>query len=366
LSFALSTCALVHTALYHGKSLIDGVRKMRVENDDIHAKLMRNYREVPEWWYFMVFCFFFCVAVIAVEIWHTEVPIWALLLSVLLPIVYILPSGFIFAMTGQGININVIAQIIPGTLLPGKPFANMIFKAYSVQTLAVGTSFTQDLKLGHYVKVPPRSTFLVQMIATILAAFIQVGVKEWIFNNVPNICQQDQVSQLTCPQNQVFYTASAVWGLIGPARQFGTGSVYHPHLYAIIAGVFIPMPAYFWQRRYPNSWTRYVSTPVIIAGLSAIPPATGINYSSWFLVGFIFQYLIRKKNFAWWSKFNYVLSSSLDCGTIISIMVIFFTLQFPKGGVKVVWWGNTIMTLNADWNRTALLPIPPDGIPWPT
>ena len=116
-------------------------------------------------------------------------------------------------------------------------------------------------------------------------------------------------------------------GLIGPARQFGTGSVYHPHLYAIIAGVFIPMPAYFWQRRYPNSWARYVSTPVVLAGLSSIPPATGINYSSWFLVGFIFQYLIRKKNFAWWSKFNYVLSSALDCGTVISIIVIFLTLQ---------------------------------------
>ena len=68
LSFALSTCALVHTALYHGKSLMDGVKKIKVENDDIHAKLMRNYREVPEWWYFMVFCFFFCVMVIAVEV----------------------------------------------------------------------------------------------------------------------------------------------------------------------------------------------------------------------------------------------------------------------------------------------------------
>jgi hypothetical protein len=53
--------------------------------------------------------------------------------------------------------------------------------------------------------------YIVQMIATILAAFIQVGVKEWIFSNVPDICQADQVSQLTCPQNQVFYTASAVW-----------------------------------------------------------------------------------------------------------------------------------------------------------
>ena len=187
---------------------------------------------------------------------------------------------------------------------------------------------------------------IVQMVATIIAAFIQVGVKEWIFQNVLDICHPNQISQLTCPHNQVFYTASAVWwvlfwphhkcysffitisrGLIGPTRQFGRGSVYHPHLYAIIVGIFIPMPAYFWQRRYPNSWTRYVSTPVVIAGLSAIPPATGINYSSWFLVGFIFQYLIRKKNFAWWSKFNYVLSSALDSGTVISIMIIFFTIQ---------------------------------------
>ena len=106
----------------------------------------------------------------------------------------------------------------------------MIFKAYSVESLAAGTSFVQDLKLGHYVKVPPRATFMgmgifcdmeappkqfiryvAQMVATILAAFIQVGVKEWIFANVPDICQPGQISHLTCPYNQVFFTASAVW-----------------------------------------------------------------------------------------------------------------------------------------------------------
>jgi len=52
---------------------------------------------------------------------------------------------------------------------------------------------------------------LVQMVATTLAAFIQVGVKDWIFNNVPDICQHNQISQLTCPHNQVFFTASAIW-----------------------------------------------------------------------------------------------------------------------------------------------------------
>jgi hypothetical protein len=68
LAFALSTCVLVHTALYHGQSLMNGLKKIRIERDDIHAKLMRNYPEVPEWWYITAFIFFFCVAVIAVEV----------------------------------------------------------------------------------------------------------------------------------------------------------------------------------------------------------------------------------------------------------------------------------------------------------
>ncbi|KAL9712217.1 hypothetical protein Ac2012v2_005295 [Leucoagaricus gongylophorus] len=363
LAFALSTCVIVHTLLYHGRTLLNGLKKIRVEADDIHAKLMRNYPEVPDWWYFSAFCVFFGLAIIAVEVWDTQVPVWALVLAVILPVIYILPSGFIYAMTGQGITLNILAQIIPGTLLSGNPLANMVFKAYSVQTLTEATSFVQDLKLGHYVKVPPRATFVVQMVATILAAFVQVGVKTWIFKSVPDMCDPNQSSQLTCPHNQVFFTASAVWGLIGPSRQFGSGSIYHPHLYAIIVGAFLPLPFWLWQRRYPDSWIKWVSTPVILNGVSNIPPATGINYSSWFAVGFVFQYWIRKKNFVWWSKFNYVASSALDSGTVLSLIFIFLTLQAPKGGINFKWWGNTVHMKTADWNRTPWKSIPEGGIP---
>lgn len=104
LAFALSTCVLVHTLLYHGKTLLNGFKRMRVEPDDIHAKLMRYYPEVPDWWYAIGFCVFFALAVIAVEVWDTGVPVWALLLAVLLPIIYILPNGFIYAMTGQPVS----------------------------------------------------------------------------------------------------------------------------------------------------------------------------------------------------------------------------------------------------------------------
>src|SRR5260370_40835099 len=79
-------------------------------------------------------------------------------------------------LTFSKITINILAQIIPGTLLPDQPFANMIFKAYSVQTLAAATSFVHDLKMGHYIKVPPRVTLLVWSSFVLGSAYLNIPI----------------------------------------------------------------------------------------------------------------------------------------------------------------------------------------------
>lgn len=139
-------------------------------------------------------------------------------------------------------------------------------------------------------------------------------------------------------------------GLIGPQRQFGATSIYHPQLYALIIGAVLPVPFWLWQRRFPKTRLKFINIPLVLTGVQWIPPATGINYSAWFAVAFVFQYLIRRRNFPWWSKFNYVCgiyysfqlgrwenttdpsvlqvtSAALDCGTTISLIFVFFTLQ---------------------------------------
>lgn len=118
IAFALSTCLLVHTALYHGRSLINGLKRVNVEPDDIHAKLMRNYPEVPDWWYMLFFVGFFGFAVLANEVWHTGLPIWGLLLAILLPTIYMLPSGFVYAMTGQGVRSFILVSLRAILILP--------------------------------------------------------------------------------------------------------------------------------------------------------------------------------------------------------------------------------------------------------
>src|SRR5258706_13103973 len=78
-------------------------------------------------------------------------------------------------------------------------------------------------------------------------------------------------------------------GLVGPTRQFGPAGVYKYLMYAMLAGGIAPIPFWLWQRRFPDTRLKYINLPVMLNGPTFAPPANGINYVSWFIVGFIFR-----------------------------------------------------------------------------
>jgi hypothetical protein len=89
-----------------------------------------------------------------------------------------------------------------------------------------------------------------------------------------------------------------------------------------------------------------------------------------FQVGFVFQHIIRRKHFAWWTKYNYVLSAALDSGVAVGTLLIFFTLQWPRDGQIGTgtignWWGNTVWQNTADARNAPLrsAPTAPFGPP---
>jgi len=181
-------------------------------------------------------------------------------------------------------------------------------------------AFVQDQKLGHYMKLPPRSTFIAQLSACAICSLVQVGTKHLLFATVHDICGAQQEDLLTCASTKVFFTSSIIWlvgpslkriplisrGLIGPSRLFNKGYLYHPQVWALLIGAILPIPFWLWVRRRPRSMLRNMNVPVIINGGFSIPPATGINYSSFFIAGFIFQFWIRRRHFAWWSKVSFL------------------------------------------------------------
>ena len=68
----------------------------------------------------------------------------------------------------------------------------MLFKTYGYITMSQALTFASDMKLGHYMKVPPRAMFAGQVFATALAGTVQLGVQAWMFSNIHGMCTPDQ------------------------------------------------------------------------------------------------------------------------------------------------------------------------------
>jgi OPT family oligopeptide transporter len=123
---------------------------------------------------------------------------------------YTIPIGVILALTNQTVGINVIAELIIGYALPGRPLAMMLFKTWGYITMSQAISFTGDFKLGHYMKIPPRSMFSCQVVATIIAGTVQLIVQAWLFSNVEGLCSPTQKDGFICPRTAVFGNASII------------------------------------------------------------------------------------------------------------------------------------------------------------
>jgi OPT family oligopeptide transporter len=336
---------------------------------------MRVYLEVPHWWYAILGIFSVILLSIAIETFPTELPIWGMLLGLLLSGILAIPITMIQAIANQPIGLNVVSELIAGYLFEGKPVANMIFKGIGVMVCGQAAAFSGDMKLGHYMKVPPRIMFTAQTLAVFISCFIVEGVQSAMLANIPDICTPSQKDGYTCNTTNTFATASLIWGGIGPRRLFSPGAMYvypslnfhsssitflyryHKLLLFLPLGALAPIPFYFLSRRYPYSIWRYVNTPVLFAGITEIPPATGINYASWGITGFIFNFFLRRRHFRWWMQYNYILSAALDSGVILCTILIFFVLQLPKGGINLNWWGNTVGQNTADANGTPFLTL---------
>ncbi|OBT41372.1 hypothetical protein VE00_08212 [Pseudogymnoascus sp. WSF 3629] len=363
LSFATIAALVVHTALFNGKQIWRQFRASREDGADVHMRMMLKYKEAPVWWYGASFVVMFALGLVTCLAWDTHLTWWGFIIALLISLFFYLPIGIVQATTNVQLGLNVITEFIIGYMLPGRPLAMMMFKMYGYITVYQGLYFTQDLKLAHYMKVPQRTIFWAMFVATLWSCFVQIAVYNWALGNFDGVCTDDQPDRYTCPGAKVFFTASIIWGVIGPNRVFGTNGIYNCMEYFFILGAGLPVVIYFLARRYPRSIIRFINTPVLFGGTGNIPPATVMIYAAWGFVGTMFNKVIKKRHPGWWTEYNYITSAALDSGTIICVLLIFFALQLPKIN-SPEWWGgaNGGYTNNGDWNAVTQKQVAPGEI----
>ncbi|KAF7314093.1 OPT-domain-containing protein [Mycena chlorophos] len=261
------------------------------------------------------------------------------------------------SITNVQITLNVLAEMFGGLWFSGNAVAMNYFKAYGYVTTAHTLTFAQDLKLAHYMHIPPVVTFWCQNWATIVSTFVCTAILNFQMTQIQDVCTPHQIDHFTCPGTNTFFTASVLWGTLGPKRMFGAGGIYNGLLYSFLVGAVLPIPFYLLRKRF--RLFEYIHLPVILSGGLIWAPGSMANIWPAVPVAFFFNVFIKKRYLAWWSKYNYITTTAFSAAIAISAVVIFFALEWPN--VNINWVGNTRPFDGCDGAGCPLLEIPESG-----
>ncbi len=328
---------------------------------DVHNRLMSHYPEVSEFWYMAVLLAAVAFGLAGISGWQTYTTPGVVFYGIALCLVFVIPAGIVTAMTGIEVTLNVLAEFIGGAWTGGNALAMNYFKAYGYVTCAHAIRFSNDLKLAHYLKIPPRHTFTAQLVATIVSTFVCTGVLNFQMNKIPNVCTEEAPNRMTCPGVNTFFTAAVMWGTIGPKRVLGPGGQYTALLVGFPIGIIVPVIFWWVQRAIRRRDARlgdradasrgagasllrfarqaqpvlFFNGPLILSpyNISYLWPAVPIAFVSWIWV--------KNRFLGFWSRYNFVLSASFSSAIAISGIIIFFALQYND--TELSWWGNDVV-----------------------
>ncbi|KAJ3094362.1 hypothetical protein HDU96_001716, partial [Phlyctochytrium bullatum] len=352
-AFAAFAATLVHVALWYGNDIVMRLRTnvRDLDAEDVHAKLIDRYPEVPDTWYAALLFLTTLLVLLSGQFGGQDLPWWATLSSLGLILVTILPLGVIMAISGQSIGLNVVSEFVAGWMLEGRMASVMAFKTVGYFGVFQGLACVQDLKLGHYLKVPPRVMMGVQVVATAVATVIHVVVAEIVLVRYGNKVD-GSLEGWDAVQYEVFMNAGAIWGLIGPRRFFGPNSPYRKLLYCFALGAILPVLPYLLHKlslrlpplRTPTStsvllnplrWPWHlvnvpllISFPVTVSSLRA-------DLVTPLIVALVVNVGLRRWRPDWWKSYAYPLSAAFDTGAAVALLLLFGTFTFDASN-KVV------------------------------
>ncbi|ORX34223.1 OPT oligopeptide transporter protein-domain-containing protein [Kockovaella imperatae] len=319
----------------------DEIDEDDITTNDIHMRLMRKYKEVPEWWFLIILLVAIATGVAALAHWDTysspAIPLYGIALALL----FVIPVGMITAITGLQVTMNVLAELIGGSVEPGNALSMNFFKAFGYITTAQAVYFSNDLKVAHYLKIPPRCTFAAQIIAVAVSTFVCTGVFNFQMTGIKNVCTSQAAFDMTCPGINTFFTAAVFWGTFGPPKLFGPGGQYVALLSGFPFGFALPIVMYWLRKKFPNVRIFRQLHPVMFlyGGIQWAPynltymwPSIPIACLSWLYM--------KKRHLAFWSKYNFVLAAAFSSGIAIAGVIIFFSVQFPD--ITYEWWGTDV------------------------
>ncbi|KAG8167618.1 hypothetical protein KVR01_003307 [Diaporthe batatas] len=353
---------VMHCFLFWGGDIVRAYKSAKAGryDDRHHTHMAKHYKETPWWWYIIVLVVSFIIGLVVVIKENITLPAWAYIVSLLLGMFIAPLSTLLYSRYGNGIATNNLSKMLAGLMLPGRPVGNMYFAAWSHNVISNAVTLCNDLKMGEYLKIPPRVMFLTQIYGTILGGFINYAVMISIVNgNRDLLVNSNGNSSWSGATMQSYNTNATSWALAN--YLYGSGGLYYmvPIGLAIGGGLVIVHRIFvFFVPKIKGVSTAELNLPQFIQYAGYIPynaSQTCVIFSQ-VIAGFFTQFYLRNYRPRIFKDYSYLVTGAFDGASLAVLFILSFAV-FGAGGPSKpfpTWWGN-----NAD-GYYDLCPSPPE------
>ncbi|KAJ7206407.1 OPT oligopeptide transporter [Mycena pura] len=294
---------------------------------DEHFEKMKIYERVPRWWFVSLLVVAFAMAQATDYTGHSHFTWWQSIVGF---------SDFVGGLNG-------FYQVIVSYMAPGDPVANMYGALYGGQPTVQGINLLSDLKLGQYLKIPPKVNFLVQIMGCIVGALLNYIIMLSVISQQRPALLSVSGTRLWSGQNAQSYNSNAIaWGALGK-EMFRAGSTYQWVPAALGLGCLLPIPGYLLHRKYPkNQIFRNFNTGIVTQYACYLSVGINTSVNTATAVGILSQFFLRVKYPRWFTKYNYIVAGALDGGTQVISFILNLAVFGAVGNAHLFpqWWGN--------------------------
>ncbi|PVU86309.1 hypothetical protein BB561_006747, partial [Smittium simulii] len=245
-SFAGIVSLVVHFGLNYTGHLMRYMQNVIIESkkavggfSDIHNRLMRQYKTIPTWWSYTLVVICLTCSLIGSEMASGEINWYLFMFSASLGVALFFPIAIVFAISTLRADPSILIQAFIGYLYPGRPVGNFAARSFGNMVLGQMLQSSENMKIGHYMKLPPRGVFLIQIVGTTICILTSLTTIKILEYKVSDLCQRTS-QDWNCFSMNTMYSASSIWGLFGPSELFNTGREYAPLWISIAVGLISP------------------------------------------------------------------------------------------------------------------------------
>ncbi|KID83678.1 Oligopeptide transporter OPT superfamily [Metarhizium guizhouense ARSEF 977] len=322
-------------------------RKVTEQYDDQINVLQRPYDEIPFWWFAALFAVSLVIMVVICARGLIFIPVWTYFVGIATGAVVVVPLGWLYALSNFQLAIGSTNELLYGLMINAvsgwkNPCGASAYGSVAGDAWYRAQLNLQDMKIGHYMHVPPKAVFFSQIFGSLIGIPIDYAVIRWVldtkFDYLAGV-KEDPTHQWTGQSLASSLTLGVQYVLVGPRRLFQQ-HLFKVVPYGFLVGAAAPVVLFLLHKKFPRAKFNLFNTTIFFSSMSTFYGNISTGYFSSFLGGFVVMFWCYRYKYELWARWNYMLAAAFDAGFNFNMLLIFLCFGAGKIVNMPHWWGN--------------------------